>query len=117
MTPSRCACVFPSPTEQELATIPGSDPGTALRVYVEAGADGYVRLQHLAYDGTTGWYVQKSFILPGDTLKALLPELRKADCLIPSAGGTSQASRSIPYMRLCQDDQGTTEPAAERRGA
>jgi hypothetical protein len=109
--------VFPSPTEQELATIPGNDPGTALRVYLEAGADGYVRLQHLAYDSGTGWYVQKSFILPGDVLKALLPELRKADCLIPASGATSRASRSIPYMRLAAEDTSTGEPAAERRGA
>ena len=116
MTPSKCACVFPSPSEQELTTIPGSDPGTALRVHVEPGRDGYVRLQHLAYDSTTGWYVQKSFILPGDMLKALLPQLRKADCLI-SAPTSDQANRNIPYMRLCQDDQGTTDPAAERRGA
>src|SRR5688500_15162244 len=79
---SRCRCVFPSPTEQELATIPGEQPGTALRVHVEGGRDGYVRLEQLAHDERLGWYVQKSFVVPGDVLPALLPQLRKADCLI-----------------------------------
>ena len=114
MNRSRCACVFPSPSEQELATIPGSAPGTALRVYVEPRDEGYVRLQQLAYDTGTGWYVQKSFILPGEMLKALLPELRKADCLIPKTGAASSASRSIPYMRLCQDDQSTSDAELRR---
>jgi hypothetical protein len=117
MNSPKCACVFPSATEQELATLPGSEPGTALRIYVEAGAEGYVRLQHLAHDVGTGWYVQKSFILPGEMLKALLPELRKADCLIPKSDGAPQPSRNIPYMRLCQDEHGADEMTAERRGA
>lgn len=83
MNNTRCRCVFPSPTEQELATLPGEQPGTALRVLVEPGVEGYVRLEQLAFDKGLGWYVQKSFTIPGEALAALVPQLRKADCLIP----------------------------------
>ena len=76
-------CVIPGPTEDELAVLPGERPGTALRVRVEAGRDGYVRLEQLAHNADLGWYVQKSFCIPGEMLRALIPQLRKADCLIP----------------------------------
>jgi len=76
-------CVLPSPTERELATIPGAAPGTALRVRVEPGPDGYVRLEHLAYNANVGWYTQKSFCIAGELLGQLIPALRKADCLTP----------------------------------
>ena len=97
-----CRCVFPSPTEQELATIPSS-PGSALRVHVEAGLDGYVRLEQLAFDEGLGWYVQKSFTVPGEALAALIPQLRKADCLIPQRH--RQYARHVvpaPTLRLDQ---------------
>lgn len=84
-------CVIPGPTEEVLAVLPGQRPGTALRVRVEAGREGYVRLEQLAHNADLGWYVQKSFCIPGEMLSALIPQLRKADCLIPrprgSAGG------------------------------
>jgi hypothetical protein len=97
-----CRCVFPSPTEQELATIPGEHPGTALRVQVEAGQDGYVRLEHLAHDASLGWYVQKSFTIPREALGALIPQLRKADCLIPRRRSESghDALRLFPSPNL-----------------
>ena len=76
-------CVIPGPTEEELAVLPGEGPGTALRVRVETGRDGYVRLEQLAHNADLGWYVQKSFCIPGEMLAALIPQLRKADCLIP----------------------------------
>src|SRR5688572_30842677 len=99
-----CRCVFPSPTEQELATIPGG-PGSALRVRVEAGRHGYVRLEQLAFDDGLGWYVQKSFTIPGEALAALLPQLRKADCLIPrrrtAHAKTARPLAPAPPLRLC----------------
>src|SRR5687767_15117524 len=114
---TRCRCVFPSPTEQELVTIPGEQPGTALRVHVEGGRDGYVRLEQLAHDERLGWYVQKSFIVPGDALATLVPQLRKADCLItpcraPRGRGTQHAL-SAPKLRLSHTDRAV----AQRREA
>lgn len=88
-------CVFPSPTEQELATLPGPQPGQALRVHVEPGAGGYVRLEQMAHDTGLGWYVQKSFIVPGELLASLLAQLRKADCLIPRPT-EAQKWRALP---------------------
>jgi hypothetical protein len=76
-------CVLPSPTELELATLPGSEPGTAIRVSVEAGRDGYVRLEHLAFNRNVGWYTQKSFCIEGQLLATLVPQLNKADAMIP----------------------------------
>ena len=115
---TRCRCVFPSPTEQELVTIPGEQPGTALRVHVEGGREGYVRLEQLAHDERLGWYVQKSFIIPGDALAALLPQLRKADCLItpcrtPRANKPQLGGLSAPKLRLSHGDHAV----AERRQA
>jgi hypothetical protein len=78
-----CPCVLPSATEEELATIPGAAPGTALRVRVEPSLHGYVRLEQLAYSPDLGWYTQKSFCVPGEIIRQLIPHLRKADCLIP----------------------------------
>ena len=72
-----------SPTEEDLIVLPGPRPGTAVRVRVEPGVDGYVRLEHLAYSAGMGWYTQKSFTIPGEMLAALVPQLRKADCMIP----------------------------------
>jgi hypothetical protein len=112
---THCRCVFPLPTEQELATIPGDRPGTALRVQVETGQEGYVRLEQLAFDAGLGWYVQKSFTIPGEALAALVPQLRKADCLIPRRRTTSGQDAyqlfPTPNLRLVQP------PAAERREA
>lgn len=78
-----CPCSSPSPTEEELATLPGSQPGTALRIRVEPGPGGYVRLEHLAYSADLGWYTQKSFCVAGELLAELVPHLRRAECLIP----------------------------------
>ena len=110
-----CRCVFPSPAEQELATIPGPQPGTALRVHVEAGHEGYVRLEHLAYDAGLGWYVQKSFVISGEMLAALVPQLRKADCLIPRPrnGRGGDALRLFPAPAVPR----TSPEDAERREA
>src|SRR5687768_18477573 len=94
-------CVIPGPTEEELAVLPGERPGTALRVRVEAGRDGYVRLEQLAHNADLGWYVQKSFCIPGEMLAGLIPQLRKADCLIPrrpSGVGRQVAGDPIPMF-------------------
>lgn len=80
----RRPCVFPSPTEEELALIPGDEPGTAIRVRVEPGVGGYVRIEQLAHNADMGWYTQKSLCIPGDMLGTLVPQLRKAQCLIPA---------------------------------
>ena len=84
---THCRCVFPSPTEQELATIPGPYPGTAIRVRAECGQDGYVRLEQIAHDAGLGWYVQKSFTIPAEIVTAVTTQLRKADCLMPRRSG------------------------------
>jgi hypothetical protein len=55
---NHCYCVFASATEETLGTFEGDTPGTAIRVLVEAGREGYVRLQQLAYTDSLGWYVQ-----------------------------------------------------------
>jgi hypothetical protein len=90
-----CQCVFPAPTEEEVILIEGPDSGTALRVYLRAGYEGYVRIQQLAHDPGLGWYVQKSMVIPGEMLHALLPQLRKADCLIPRRN--EPAAMAIPF--------------------
>jgi hypothetical protein len=84
MPSTTCPCVFPSPTEQEAAVIPCDQPGSAIRVFVEPGQAGYIRLQQLAWCESLGWYVQKSFVIPGEVLHTLLPALRRAACLIPA---------------------------------
>jgi hypothetical protein len=104
-------CVFPSPTEQELATIPGVEPGTALRVRVEPGREGYVRLEHLAYNANVGWYTQKSFCIAGELLGQLMPALRKADCLTPKA--KTQAADANHLLRLVPPVE-SDEPAPQR---
>lgn len=73
----------PSHTEQVLATIPGCAPNTAIRIRVEAGPLGYVRLEHLAHSEALGWYTQKSLCIPAEALHELMPQLRKAECLFP----------------------------------
>jgi hypothetical protein len=82
-TPTTCHCAFPSPTEEEFVTIPGPTPSTATRVYVETSGEGYVRIEQLVHSDGLGWYVQKSMVIPAAVLSALLPHLRKADCLMP----------------------------------
>ena len=87
-----------------MAVIPCDPPGTALRVYVECGREGYVRLEQLAHDEGLGWYVQKSFTIPREALAALIPQLRKADCLIPrrrtDAGGNPPRLFPAPMLRI-----------------
>ena len=109
-------CVLPGPTEEELVTLPGAEPGTALRVRVEAGRDGYVRLEHLAYNDGLGCYTQKSFCIPGDLLAALVPELRKADCLIPRRRRGSWADGD-PIRLPVPSPAADHSPDAERREA
>ena len=112
METNSCQCVFPAATEEEIVLIEGSQPGTALRVYLQAGHEGYVRLQQLAHDPGLGWYVQKSMIVPGEMLRALVPQLRKADCLIPR--GNEAAQTTVPFMKLTPE---SFEPVRRRREA
>jgi hypothetical protein len=111
MTNANCPCVFPSPTEEEWITLPSTDGQTALRVYVQAGTEGYVRLQQVAYDEGAGWYVQKTFVVPGEMLSTLATQFRRADCLIPKGTG---GAMSIPAMRLVGDEGGDAEPQRRR---
>lgn len=94
---NHCPCVFPAPSEEEWVTLPGSDANTALRMYVQAGADGYVRLQQLSYDPGAGWYVQKTFIVPAEMLSTLATHFRKADCLMARpSGGAGHSLKLVP---------------------
>lgn len=110
--PNRCHCVFPSATEECLGTYEGDTPGTAFRVLVEAGRDGYVRLQQLSYAGSMGWYVQKSMVIPGEMIRPIVSALRKADCLIPrpaTAGG--------PLKLVHPEDESSPMPVTEQKSA
>jgi hypothetical protein len=93
---NHCYCVFASATEETLGTFEGDTPGTAIRVLVEAGREGYVRLQQLAYTDSLGWYVQKSMVIPGEMIRPLVSSLRKADCLIPR--GTTPLNGSLKLV-------------------
>ena len=99
----QCQCIFPSPTEAEVVTVPGDTPDTAWRVYAETSVDGYLRIQQMAHDPSIGWYVQKSMVIPRDVLTAMLPQLRKAMCLMPPRQPASALPADhgpIPFPRL-----------------
>lgn len=100
----KCPCVFPGENETELVTISGEEPGTAWRVYVDSSADAFVRLQHLGHDEKIGWYVQKTVVLPRDVVAALVPQLRKALCLMPQNGSRQvEPTTQVDFMRLVKD--------------
>lgn len=87
-------CIFPSVTEQDVVTVPGTEPCTAYRLRVEPGVRGYLRIEQLAYNEAMGWYTQKSFCLPGDVVHQLMPHLKQASALLPlpaRGGSNSQA--------------------------
>lgn len=96
-------CVFPSPTETELAVIEGTAPGSAMRVRIEPNGEGYVRLEQLAWSPDMGWYCQKSFVIPAPLVRELITTLRKADCLLPQTHTDShtpipfRAAPSLPH--------------------
>lgn len=98
-------CVFPSASEQEWQTIACED-GTAIKLWVEPGQEGYVRLQHLAHSPGVGWYVQKSFVIPAEALHALLPMMRKASCLMPQAEHSPAINLGMVPLRIsrCEDE-------------
>ena len=98
-----CQCVFPTAAEEELATVPGSEPGSAWRLFVDASVDGYVRIQQLAWVEGIGWYVQKSMVLPREVVSTLIPQLRKAMCLMPPQRSAA-AERAIPFLRIVSED-------------
>lgn len=102
-------CVFPDASEHEWQTIHCAD-GSALRMWVQTGADGYVRLQQLAHGDGVGWYVQRTFVIPGEALALLLPQLRQAACVIQSPQDASLAAPGT--LRLVG-----AAPVAERLGA
>jgi hypothetical protein len=81
--------------EAEIAILPGSKPGTALRICACSGLDGYVRLEHRAYNPGVGWYTQKSFIIPSELLTSVARELRKADCIMPRRTAASEDGRGL----------------------
>ena len=112
MNNTHCRCVFPSPTEQDLATIPGPDPGTAIRVRAECGPDGYARLEQLAHDPALGWYVQKSFTIPAELVTAIAAQLRKADCLMPRP---RRRGRQASHLVFPSPTPGIGDPAQPQR--
>src|SRR5687768_16654324 len=112
METNSCQCVFPAATEEQIVLIEGSEPGTALRVYLQAGHDGYVRLQQLAHDPGLGWYVQKSMIVPGEMLRALVPQLRNPVFLLRRA--TAPTQTPLPFIKLTLD---SFDPVRRRRDA
>jgi len=79
-----CFCVLPSENEEQVGVIPGSQPGTALRLQVETSEQGYVRLEHLAFSPDLGWYTQKSFCVPGEMVKDLVCLLNQSRCRLPN---------------------------------
>jgi hypothetical protein len=80
---TNCPCAQPSGEEVEIATVPGREPGTAFTVRVDASQEGYLRIEQRHYSAAIGWYTQKSFCIPAEVAHALMPELRKATCLLP----------------------------------
>jgi hypothetical protein len=106
-----CQCVFPAVSEDEIATIPGEEPGTALRLFADTGRDGYVRLQQLAYTDGLGWYAQKSMVIHRDVLKLLVPQLRRAMCLMPpTTAPKHDLGEAIAFPRLAAATSDTFEP-------
>ena len=126
----------PAQTEQVLATIPGCAPNSAIRLRVEPGPHGYVRLEHLGHSEALGWYTQKSLCIPAEALHDLLPQLRKAQLLMPRARHKHREAHLLPNdleshdpsslklpvldtnRRPCCDEPAATEPhpAANHRG-
>jgi len=111
----QCQCVFPSPCEEELLTVPGTEPGTAFRLFAETSQDGYVRVQQLAFDAGLGWYVQKTMVIPANVLKMMLPQMRKAQCLMPPQAPHISAVEPVPFMRLT--DSPAEKTATQRRAS
>jgi hypothetical protein len=85
-----------------------------MRMYVQPGPDGYVRLQQMAHDAGVGWYVQKTFIVPAEMLGALATQFRKADCLMPKARPVAGAML-MTTMRLVADAEGGDDEPQLRR--
>lgn len=79
--------------------IAGDAPGTAIRVRTRN--DGQTCLEQLGFSRSSGWHVQKSFTIPASMLPAVLLELRKADCLHPSARAPRRNLTPNTHLRLC----------------
>ncbi len=117
MDQRRKPCVFPSPTEMELGVVSPSThagpAGTAIRVRVEPGRDGYARLEQLAYGEDVGWYVQKSFCIPGEMIEPLVTQLRKADCFVDKTPQFNDEPIPFPAPSIPKDD----DPQVEKQNA
>lgn len=102
---TNCPCAQASGTEEEVATVPGREPGTAFTVRVETSQDGYLRIEQRHYSAAIGWYTQKSFCLPAEVAHALMPELRKATCLLPRRQVvTADAERRLTFTPALPHD-------------
>jgi hypothetical protein len=108
-------CVLPRPTELELGVIPGDEPGTAIRVRVEPGHEGYARIEQLAHSEDLGWYCQKSFVVPGAMIRPLVTHLRQADCLIPRPTVVADVG-PLPFVRPVELPA-VSQPVAAKRDA
>lgn len=87
------SCLRQTALEDELAFIPGEEPGTALRVRRHPTRDAMVLLEWLAHDPVLGWYRQKSLPLPRAMLSETAKGLRFADCLLPRDVKTADGRR------------------------
>ncbi len=99
-------------TDRPIGTLPGREPGTALRVTVEdaaqhqQGEPGYVKLEQLAYARDMGWYTQKSFRVPAEMVRALISTLNQADALSSHASTTTTQGQpaSFPFQPTLPTD-------------
>lgn len=111
----RCRGTCPSCTEQEWTTLEGTIPGTALRVSVETGPGGYVRLQQLEWVEGMGWVIQKSMVIPGELLGTLATQFRRADCLIPrNAANTPRPGSGGLRLHVCNDVEDEADDLRQR---
>lgn len=94
----------PNQTEEDLAVLPGPEPGTAMCVRVESGDGQYVRLEHLAFSADLGWYTQKSFCVPAGMLRDLVTQLNKADCLMRPAQRDGREPRTLAFPGPAMSD-------------
>ncbi len=84
------------PADGEIASIPGPDPDSAIRVRL-LPAQGVVLLEQMRHSRSAGWYVQKSFTIPECMLHSVLREMRKADCMV---GRPSRPATVTPTTHL-----------------
>lgn len=90
-----------------VASLPGAEPGTAVRIVLEScPKGGCAHLDQMAYSPTLGWYRQRRFTVPRDMLGEMARLLRMGDCLMPPA----QRSPSAPCDEASLSSDSTDAP-------